>query len=55
MNQINNGNENIEEDGVGTPAMTLDLGHREVVVESLVNETTAEDKDSDPHEKSLPE
>ena len=55
MNQNNNGNENTKEGGIGTPAMTLDLGYREEDVEFLVSATTDDGKDLNPHGRSLPE
>ena len=54
MNQNNNGNQNNKEGGIRTPAMTLDLGHREDV-EFEVSTTTDDGKDSNPHGRSLPE
>ena len=54
MNQRNNGNKNNKEGEIGTPAMTLDLGYREEV-EFLVSTTTDDGKNSNLHERSLPE
>jgi len=53
MNQINNGNENIEEGGVGTIQMTLDLSYRKEDVEFLVNKAKDDGKDSNSHGRSL--
>ena len=55
MNLNNNGKENNKEGGIGTPAMTLDLGYREEDVEFLVSMTTDDGKDSIPLGRSLPE
>ena len=55
MNQNNNGNENNKEGGIGTPAMTLDLGDREEDGKFLVSTATDDGKDSNPHGRSLPE
>ena len=55
MNLNNNRNEYNKEGGIGTPAMTQDLGYREEDVDFLVSTTTDDGKDSNPHGRSLPE
>ena len=55
MNQRNNGNKNNKEGEIGINEMTLDLGYREEDIEFLVSTTTDDNKDSNPHGRSLPE